>query len=499
LREVFGNLVQLAKDSIFYGLTVAGNAFIALFLLPVYTRALSPAEYGVVDLIVAGGALLTTLGGLQADSGVARYYYEVDDKSRRSLLSTGMILRLPVPLLICITVLPWTGQLSQLLFQSPEYARAMSFALLSVVLQTVFGYLIVIFRFQRAIAQYNALAIGRLVIAALLSVYFVIILHGGVEGVILGYLLTDVLFTSIALFMQRKSFTFSFSRHFSSDILSYGLPLLPTTIVMWLRTYIYRILIIPVLGLTAMGIFSSGARISSAVLLIVSAFSLGWIPFAMSTMHDEKHRLIYIKTLTYLTVVLTIFAFVLTLFSYEITHLLLAPDYWASSNLIGFLSGSNAINGIITVAAVGLYIQKKTFLSTVAYLIGTACGIISLILLTPVMGILGAAVATFIGSVIVLVVEYRLAQRHYPIGYEWQRVAAVIILLVAAILVTMYIDSLKWEMWLRAGLKAIELCSFFLILFLLLRRDELAFFYTHLIGIIKANKGIPFLNSRGKH
>lgn len=499
MRDVLDHLIQLARDSFVYGLSRAGAAFVGLILLPVYTRAFSPSEYGVVELIAPGITLLVLITGLQIESGVARYYHEVDGKPRRILISTGLLLRLPFPVLICLCLLPWAGQISQAIFGSPVYGRALSLALLSVPLKVMFGYLLLLLRFERATVKYSILAVGNLVAMAFLSIYFVISLHRGVEGVFLGFLLADLTFTLAAFVLLRKKFTFALSPPFIKDILSYGIPIVPATIAGWFKNYVNRFLLIPIVGLAGVGIFSSGVRVSSVVLLITSAFRLGWVPFSMSVMHNEKHRLIYTKTLTYFTVALAVVAFVVTLFSHEIVYFFLPPDYWEAYRLIGFLIAALVFDGAFSIVGIGLNIRRKTYLLTVAFLVGTAFGIACLVLLVPHIGIIGAAIATLLGSAVSVIVEFYLAQRNYYIGYEWKRVLGIILLLLAFLPLTMLIDSTGWGLGLRIGLKIIGMGVFFAALWALLQRGEVLAGLGFLRQKIANSGRIPFLNNlRGR-
>jgi O-antigen/teichoic acid export membrane protein len=97
------------------------------------------------------------------------------------------------------------------------------------------------------------------------------------------------------------------------------------------------------------------------VLLITSAFNLGWIPFSMSLIKNEITNF-FMQNINIFYFVLIIMAFILTLFSKELIVILLPDNYRDSINLIGPLSGAIVFDGMLSVIAVGLYIKKKTHL-----------------------------------------------------------------------------------------------------------------------------------------
>lgn len=471
MREVLERLIQLAKDSFVYGVARISTAFVGLFLLPIYTRVFSPSEYGVIDIILPTAAVLAIIAELRIVAGVARHYYETEGEQRRALLSTGLFLYFAIPLPICLCCLLFTERISQGLFSSPAYGWAISLSLFTVLLGIFFSYFLLILRFQRATVKYGILAVGNFLLGAGLSIYFVVYLHKGIEGVFLGSFLAGLIFTATVFFIIRKKLSFTFSRLHAKNILYFSIPLMPGGLVGWFRTYVYRFLLIPLVGLLGVGIFGSATRISSVILMITASFNLAWVPFAMSVLHEENHKIIYSKVLTYYTTVLSAVTLVITLFSYELVHLLMPSDYWSASNLVGLLATAQVFNATFVLFSIGLSIVKKTYLNSLSFLIGVAIGIVCLMVLVPHIGVMGAAIAALVSSAVSVVAELYLAQRTYHIDYEINRVLGILLLLIIAIPVAIFTDGIS-DTVLRIGLKLIELIVFFFGLWMCLPRGE---------------------------
>ncbi len=461
MTGVFEHLGRLTKDLFIYGLSNIGNTFAGILLLPIYTRVFSPEEYGVIEIILSTQALLSAIVSLQIASGTARYYYETTGRQRQILISSGLLLLLPLATLTALGGFIWRVQISQLLFSSPVYGTPISLALCIVLLTTISGYQLLIFRFRRESVKYSVLAVGNVVLSALLSIFFVIYMDKGVEGVFLGTLISSIAVNIVAFLLNRKFLTFAFSRIHAKDILAYGIPLTPTGIVGWFRNYINRFLLLPLIGLGGVGIFSSAIRISSVILLVVSSFRLAWTPFAMSLIHDENHKIIYSKVMTYLTAFLTTVAIVIVIFSNEIVHILMPDTYWKAITYIGPLALALVLDGMFNVAGISLGIVKKTYLNTAAFLIGVIIGIISLFILVPYIGIMGATIATLLSSAAALVSELYFAQRNYHIDYEIKKLLSINSLLLVAIPLTILIDEIT-NTPLRVGCKLVELGFLFL-------------------------------------
>ena len=82
---------------VFSHLAVYGSGEILLFgisflLVPVYTRVLTPAEYGVLGLLLLLRAFLRPLNQLGLDESFLRFYYDCgDDAARRTLTGTTLV------------------------------------------------------------------------------------------------------------------------------------------------------------------------------------------------------------------------------------------------------------------------------------------------------------------------------------------------------------------------------------------------------------------------
>ncbi|MDD3562953.1 MAG: hypothetical protein PHR32_04675, partial [Candidatus Cloacimonetes bacterium] len=78
-------LKKFLKSFTIYGLIPIFGKFISILLLPLYTRLLSPEDYGAQDILVQVAMFLTFLINLQMYGGVGRHFYDrpsLKDKQR---------------------------------------------------------------------------------------------------------------------------------------------------------------------------------------------------------------------------------------------------------------------------------------------------------------------------------------------------------------------------------------------------------------------------------
>jgi O-antigen/teichoic acid export membrane protein len=81
--------------------------------------------------------------------------------------------------------------------------------------------------------------------------------------------------------------------------------------------------------------------------------------------------------------------------------------------------------GIYTVFTVGIFIKEKSIYVPVITGIGAVVNIGTNFMLIPVMGIMGAALATLAAYFVMAVIYFFVTQRFYKINYEYAKLAKI--------------------------------------------------------------------------
>ena len=83
---VGSRLKELLRHSAIYGLGSIVARVIGVLLLPLYTRYLTPSDYGLIETLVALSAVLTALVAQAMKSAFFRFYFDSEDIGRRLLV-----------------------------------------------------------------------------------------------------------------------------------------------------------------------------------------------------------------------------------------------------------------------------------------------------------------------------------------------------------------------------------------------------------------------------
>src|SRR5881396_4414199 len=79
-------LKELLRHSAIYGLGSIVARVLGVLLLPLYTRYLSPSDYGLIETLVALSAVLTALVAQGMKSAFFRFYFDSAAPERRLIV-----------------------------------------------------------------------------------------------------------------------------------------------------------------------------------------------------------------------------------------------------------------------------------------------------------------------------------------------------------------------------------------------------------------------------
>ena len=190
---------QLKKTAGYAGIYALGsllNRGVSIIMLPIYTRALTPADYGVLEVLMATVEVISIFTGLGLLNSLHKYFYKYDDeRDRRQVVSTlfGMILALygfscSLGILVAPTI-------SRLAWGSADNAFFVRMTLINLFLSFLvfipLGYL----QARQLPKLFVTLSATKLVCQLSLNILFVVHLEMGVVGVLTPQVVRDELFS----------------------------------------------------------------------------------------------------------------------------------------------------------------------------------------------------------------------------------------------------------------------------------------------------------------
>lgn len=413
------------KHSAIYGLGNVSTKLVGIVLLPLYTKWISVAEYGVLGLL----ELLSRFGFAVFSMGITTAFFRwyglsEDEQERRRIVFTSILFLCITNAVVIVLLSMLRGHLSQWLFSDERYNQAIVIVLCDVGLTTVLAIPRNLLRLQERSALYCFSTVTRLTVALLLNIYFVAVRRWGVEGVVVSQLLSS-LFLSLSLaFYVGRNVSLRFMSGMLGAMLRYGAPLILASMSSILLNLGDRYVLKALSSLQEVGLYTLGYKVSGVVnMLLVQAFTLSFFPIIWNVVHRPDANVFFSRILTYFSFVVCWGVLGISLFSRELIEMFARNSaYWGGYRVVFPLAFSYFLIGVIYIFNTGLYLSKKTSHILVLTAGAALFNILLNILLVPLWGMMGAAVTTVLSYGALAVATYHVAQRSYLIPYDLKRV-----------------------------------------------------------------------------
>jgi len=417
-------LEQLFKHSVVYGLAGVLSRGIAIVMVPVFTRLLAPEEYGALDLLTVFATIANYVVAAEITQGVARLYSEASgDRDRQRIASTSLWFCALAYGVFIFFGLVFAAPLAELLLGSNRWAGIFRVAVVAIAANGVFYLFQNLLRWQILPRRYAVASLIYSLVSIAATVYLLVFAESGVAGVFWGQVIGAVCGIASSWWYSRQSYGYLFSGQKLREMLSFSLPLVPSSIAVYLALYVDRIAINELMTLEAVGIYGVGARIASVVALLMMGFQGALTPLVIQNYGNPSTPAQLARIFRYFFACALPILVLLALFSHELVWLFATPSYYGARSVIPVLGLSTVIAGMY-VFAPGLFIRKKTWIFAMVNTLAAATNLGLNVLLIPIAGIMGASFATLTTAIAAFTSFMALSQRLYPVPHDWARIAA---------------------------------------------------------------------------
>ncbi|MBN8866085.1 MAG: oligosaccharide flippase family protein [Solirubrobacterales bacterium] len=426
-----GYLRRLATTGAAYTAASILSKLIAVALLPLYTRYLTPADYGAAEVMfsaVVAASIVIRLGVVEA---LLRFYYK-GGEDQAKVVSSSFAVLFWAGLVSVIVLFPFAGPISEALLgeSDPTLARI---AIPGLFVLTLSEYLLTIFRLDERARAFFTVTMLSVLITIPVTVILVVPLDLGAEGLLLGSYGTGLGVVLGLIAYNRRRLALTGDRPLLKRMMAFGLPTMPAELSLYSLSFIDRILIARMLGLTEAGLYSLAIKVSQGISVLVRGFQLAFPPLAYSIEDDDEARQAYSAVVTWFVAVMALVVSFLWLVAPWIVRVFAAPDFFPAADVVGPVSAGAALYALYMVLLVVLGRTGRTEYNLPATLAGVAVNVGLNLLLLPLWGIVGAGVSLVVSYLVVVILMYVFTQRLFPVPYEWLRLTKL--LLATAILV----------------------------------------------------------------
>jgi O-antigen/teichoic acid export membrane protein len=406
------------------------NAF-SFILLPIYTHRVSPADFGVLEIlnrsadvlqmVLACGLFMATLSFYQHESERPDSQARVFPTAIRGVVIGGGI---AVALLSV-----WAVPISHMLLGSRDYGWAVKLLLVTTVFEVLFQIGMLFLQARLKSAMFVMLTLARLLFGISVTIWLVTEWNWGIRGILIANLLHTAVFAVIACAYVIYEHGFGFDMRLLREMVALGLPLLPSGVLMFVLNNGDRYVMQSTRGATELGLYALGYKIGRlGVMFVLTPFLKVWGAVMVRYAKEADGQRRIAEVATYFVLAYMTFSVALAFGADGVLHVLAPASYWSATQVVPIVLLSYLFWGLSTIADTAFYVKKTTRAKPVLMGMGAVVSLALYFLLIPRYGMMGGAWATLGGFVVFYVATVIVAQKTMPVRYEYMRMLAITVL-----------------------------------------------------------------------
>ena len=246
------------------------------------------------------------------------------------------------------------------------------------------------------------------------------------------------------------------------DMLKYSFPLLALGVVGIMNQTIDKILYPYLLEDTAeataqLGIYGASFKVAMVMMMFTQAFRYAYEPFVFAKNKDKDSKQVYADSMKYY-VISSLLICLGMIFYIDILKLLIHESYWSGLIIIPVVLLSYLFQGVYFNLSLWYKLVDKTYFGAIMSSIGFVINVVLLIVLVPLIGFMGAALASLAAYTVMMVISYFLGNKYMPINYHLLDMAKYFGIAVALVLIS-YLAVTPWA-WLNYIIRTALLSTF---------------------------------------
>ena len=448
--------MALIKNTSFYTLGTILPKIGAFVFLPIYLKHMTPADYGIISSLYIFGTVLTILFTLSIPRALYRVFYDyTSDNEKKQLIGTSIISVLFIAIISFVLLLVFSPFIGSIYTSIPFYPYFL-YAILGILFIAFHSIPQAVLQIRERALTFVLLNLSLFFTKSLFILYNVVYLKKGAIGYLEADFITDFVFIPVYYFMISKDIVIDLNFTMLKNLLLFSIPIIPGMLSSWVLNLSDRIFIERYFDASQVGIYSLGYQIAGLVLMFTSAFKSAYDPYfyKIANTYEPKGAKEKLYKTNYIFVLILIFVtFVIAFFSKEAIQIFFSTEYSISAQvvplvLLGYLFSQNSalLNNMV-------YQMKKSNVIMYITLFSAFLNMGLNFLLIPMYGIMGAAWTTAISFLVVFILSYLLAKRHFFIPYNWKIIIPSLLFFIGIYIVFSFI-SIE-SPWVSIGIKSV--------------------------------------------
>jgi O-antigen/teichoic acid export membrane protein len=425
-----------------------------VIMVPLYTHVLPKEEYGEVSIIFAYFVFFNVILAYGMETAFFRFYNKM--KNSKEVLSTSGWSIVATSLVFFAVAFLAQAYIAEITNIPLKYIQLVIWILFLDAL------VIIPFTWLRAAEKPMRFAIIKLINVCInlgLNVFFLLFLKDlALENSVfqsiyvpdfeISYIFISNLVASGVTLLMMLPFYFKIDFSFNSKLwkamMSYAFPVLIAGLAFSINEVFDRLMLDYLLpqdiARAEIGAYAACYKLALFMTLFATAFRLGIEPFFFSHAENKNAPETY-AVITKYFVVFGSFILVAVIVFIDILKELLIQNstYWEAMHIVPLILLANLFLGIYHNLSVWYKITDRTRFGGYISVVGALFTLALNIILIPVIGYTGSAIATLVAYGVMMLLSYFYGRKYYPIPYNLKKIGGYLVLSVLFSVFSFYV------------------------------------------------------------
>jgi O-antigen/teichoic acid export membrane protein len=429
---------SLAKDSAVYGGSTILVRMMSWLMNMLFTRALLPAEYGLMTNLYAYVAVLSVVLTFGMETGLFRFISRPGKYSAATVYSTTLTIVGSITVVFITIFLIFLEDIRHCMFAAgvPDNCIRMVVIILGIDAFSAvpFAYI----RSKKLALKFSVLKILNVSVYALSCIFLLVACPwiekrcpGAVSWFWDGDLRLTYVFVAnlagtvaqtVGLLPELFGFRFRFDCRLARKMLSYCFPLVVTGLA-GISSQAIDKLIFPAVypggeWETELGLYSGCVKIALVMIIFTQAFRYAYEPFVFNESSSSRNpEQSYARVMKYFIIAGWLVFLIVTLYI-DVFKYFAGQRYWSALRAVPAVMVGELFFGVYFNLSVWYKLRDKTWWGTVFSVVGFTVTVTLNVIYIPRFGYMACAWAALAGNLAMMLLSYFVGQRNYRIGYD---------------------------------------------------------------------------------
>jgi O-antigen/teichoic acid export membrane protein len=416
---------RLGRDTLIYGIGIILSRAVSFFMLPVYTRYLTTADYGVLQLLdmTIDISYIVFTAGMTA--GMSLFYFQAsEEQERRDIVRTSFVLEMSFTVLGSAALMmlsPWIWRHG---LRGAGEVVFLRITAINFALQMLSAVPVTLLQLRQRSQVIITINLVRLIVQLSLNILFVVVLRMGVEGILVTGLIVNSLYGfGLAIWMLRDS-----PGRIRMDIVKrlrrFGWPYQVSNAGSFLLSFGDRFFLQASRGASAVGLYGLAYQFGFLLHQLSTEQVLkAWNPQRLQLLdrptaeRDER----YDRGFHYFNLILITMATGIGVFVNPVIQVMTTAPFHPAARLVPIILAAYVVQSWGEATQFGIGVSQKTKYMTYSTWAAVVVVVALYATLIPRYGGYGAAIATLIAFTVRFGLAYHWSQKLWRVRYSWGR------------------------------------------------------------------------------